>query len=903
MPIANKTAPELSSVEWNALEQILSRFEDERKRGLQPAVEDYLPAALPLRHRVLFELVFTDMEYRLKDGEPARVEHYLDRFPELKSDPASELELIRAELIDRGRREPDLTLSEFLERFPQHGARLRATWQWMNHTAATLPRACPRCREPLELPQAGYPDASVCPACGVDLLLESETGTSGHGAQGSLGKYALLDELGSGSFGIVYRARDTELDRIVALKVLRTVHRESPGSVQRFLRKARAAAQLEHRHIVPIFDFDRDGTNCYLVYAFVAGTTLARRLGESRLPFDQTAALVGRIAAALHYAHSHGVIHRDVKPANILLDAEGEPHLTDFGLARRDSGEVTMTFDGEPLGTPAYMSPEQARGEAHRVDGRSDLYSLGVVLYQMITGTLPFRGDNWPAVLKQLLHEEPQPPRRVDAAIPRDLETICLKSLEKEPARRYVSAEAMAQDLERFSRGEPILARPITRVGRIGRWCRRRPAIAGLSTALVLLAAGSLAVYLGQQRRTRLSDALALASGERARVSETKAETLLGASIAALGRKLEQARSKHEPLEFMRKSYRDHLLKDIDEFSVLFNVESQRHNSVLRLRALKILGWGYSVTENRSTAKAAFADAIKLAEDLLAKNAKDQEVIADLASCHNLLANVLHYSDSTREAELHYRDAIRLCRELVNDEHKLPALGECLIDQANNFRRRGSGAEAREVYAEAVAIFKELLTKDAENPNYIRGEAIALANLGQLNMPGTWPKVPSSEELMRAELSRNSLKAAIALFDRLQPDPESAPGLALENAFCHQGLAMFERRLRNFEAARSAAAHAVDELKSVVKYHPGVAGSHYHLAQAHENLGTTNGQAQRWSNAFRAYEDAESELAEASRIAPNDRDYSRLLTGIQKNREFTKRRMRDAVSKQKAPVY
>jgi tetratricopeptide (TPR) repeat protein len=896
MLIASKTAAELKSDEWNALEEILSRFEDERKRGMQPAVEDYLPAAVHLRQRALFELVFTDLEYRLKDGEPVRVEQYLNRFPELRGDPASELELIRAELIDRGRREPDLTLDEFLARFPEHDAKLRVTWIWMNRTRATLSQACAHCHRPLDLSTVGCPDALECPACGAALPADSGASASDAPAPKALGKYVLLDELGSGNFGIVYRARDTELDRIVAIKVLRPAHRESPGSVYRFRREARAVAQLEHPQIVPIYEFDREGTTCYLVYAFVPGTTLAARLAAGRLSFRQTAALVARVALALDYAHRQGVIHRDVKPANILLDENGQPHLTDFGLARRESGEITLTLDGEPLGTPAYMSPEQARGEAHRVDGRSDLCSLGAVLYQMLTGALPFRGDNWPAILKQLLSEEPQPPRRLDAEIPRDLETICLRCLEKEPSRRYATAGAMAEDLERFSNGEPILARPVGRAERFGRWCRRKPAVAALSMALVLVAASGVAVYLGQRGRARASDAIA-------RASEKKAETLLGASVAALGRKLEQSRNKHEPLEFMPKSFRDHLLKDIDELSALFDVESQRSNGVLRLRALKILGWGYSLTENRSKGEAAFANAILLGGELRSSNPADRQVIADLASCHNLLANLLRFGGSTVEAEPHYREAISLYRELVDDDRRFPKLGQCLIDQATNFRDLGRIADARKVYAEAIAIFNELLTKDAENPDYIRDEAIALANLGELNVPGTWPRVPSSEEKMRAELSRNNLKAAIALFDRLQPDPDSAPECALEQALCHQGLAMFERRLRNFEPARSAAGRAVDELKLVVKYHHGVAESHYRLAHAYENLGTTYSQARRWSDALLAYKNAEAELTEASRIAANDRDYSKLLKGIQKNREVTERRMREATSTRKEPVY
>src|SRR5262249_41428197 len=199
---------------------------------------------------------------------------------------------------------------------------------------------------------------------------------------------------------------------------------------------------------------------------------------------------VAEVADALQYAHEQGVIHRDVKPSNIMLDADNRPHLMDFGLARRDAGEVTMTVDGQVIGTPAYMSPEQARGEAHRVDGRGDVYSLGVILYQLLTGELPFRG-NVRMLLHQVLHDEPRPPRSLNDHVPPDLETIVLKAMAKEPSRRYASARELAEELRRFLKGEPILARPIGRREKVWRWSRRHPARAAV---LVLSVVASLAV-------------------------------------------------------------------------------------------------------------------------------------------------------------------------------------------------------------------------------------------------------------------------------------------------------------------------------------------------------------------------------------------------------------------------
>jgi WD40 repeat protein len=346
--------------------------------------------------------------------------------------------------------------------------------------------ACPQCQRPLP---ADAPHG-LCPAC-----LARAACAVGQRVR-YVGEYELVDEIARGGMGVVFRARQVTLNRTVALKMILSGGFASPSEVKRFRTEAENAAALDHPHIVPIYEVGEHDGQPYFSMKLIDGPSLAVWLAAGpadrhRKPQHQRAIaqLVAQVARAVHHAHQRGVLHRDLKPGNILLDASaGMPHVTDFGLAKRTEGGATVSRTGSIVGTPAYMAPEQARGEKS-VSVAADVWSLGAILYEALTSRVPFSGDTLLDVMRQVAEAEPPAPRSVNPVMHRDLEIICLKCLEKAPGRRYSGAAALADDLERWLRGEPIAARPVGTLERAAKWARRRPAVATMAAALVLVSA------------------------------------------------------------------------------------------------------------------------------------------------------------------------------------------------------------------------------------------------------------------------------------------------------------------------------------------------------------------------------------------------------------------------------
>jgi WD40 repeat protein len=454
------------------VDEVCLRFEAAWQAGQRPAIEDYLANAQePLRSDLLRELVKLDIEYRrTKAREGPSPRDYRDCFPDL--DP------------------------EWLA-----GAAGGSAASTTEHSESAATLATPL-------------------ANGKDPVAASPPSVKG---------YEILGELGRGGMGVVYKAWQVRLKRVVALKMILPANSADQEALARFRTEAEAVARLEHPQIVHIHEVGTDQGRAFCSFEFVDGESLAQKLAGTPLPARRAAELVEVLARAMHYAHQRGIVHRDLTPGNVLLTAGGTPKITDFGLAKILVGGGTVhTQTGDILGTPSYMAPEQAVGKGQEVSPAIDVYALGAILYETLTGRPPFRAATPLDTMMQVVSEEPIAPRRLQSLVPRDLETICLKCLEKEPGKRYGSAAALADDCAAFLRGEPITARPVGPAGRLWRWAQRNPAVAGLVTALVLVfvagLVGVVSLLVLAVQRGNLAEANFKAADEQKRRAEKENE-------------------------------------------------------------------------------------------------------------------------------------------------------------------------------------------------------------------------------------------------------------------------------------------------------------------------------------------------------------------------------------------
>jgi tetratricopeptide (TPR) repeat protein len=584
----------------------------------------------------LLDAALTEQRRDWVKGDRTSVTERLRRFPALALDAAQAADLVYHEFILREELGECPDLEEYLGQFPEYAnvlLLLRQADQIVEQALA-----------PTE--QARHPAAQ-------------------------LGDYDMLEEIGHGGMGVVFRARQRSLDRIVAVKLMRTGD-AGEEERKRFTREAQAVARLQHPNIVQIYEVGEAGGQPFFSLEFVEGESLARRLNGTPLAARQAAALVEVLARAIHYAHGKGIIHRDLKPSNVLLAGTRETALeqctakvTDFGLAKRlDSGGDTVS--GSVLGTPSYMAPEQAEARTAAIDRRTDVYGLGAILYEMLSGRPPFRAESPLHTLVQVVQADPARPRLVNPAVPRDLETVCLQCLHKEPRRRYPTALALAEDLNRFLHGRPVRARPVGPVGRTTRWCRRKPVIAALGAMLILAVAGGLLMSFLLWRRSAGSEAKALVNLHAEEVARHEADEALRMILQMVADNMRVSDTPSVESTNANSMQINMLLNAEACCSHLLEKRGQDQKlQVMSSTLLRWLGERYSKDGSKFESLLMFEKATRVLEPSAPVGARGREYLAEAVSAHAHLGSAYELQGRMEPARQAYATSLSFWQELA----------------------------------------------------------------------------------------------------------------------------------------------------------------------------------------------------------------------------------------------
>lgn len=804
-------------------EQVCDQFESAWQAGKRPAIEDFLPlAAGDERPHLFAELLALELEYRRDLGEDLRRDEYEARYPNYH------------DLLDR-------VINEFRDRTPLASQAHIETDDWT------------------QSPEA---DAHHWPR--------------------EFGDYVLLREIARGGMGVVYQARQRGLDRIVAVKMILSGLFASDQAIDRFRAEATSAARLQHPGIVTVHEVGQRQGQHFFSMDFVDGTSLQEMIQQQPLPGRQAARYVMQLAEAVHFAHNRGVVHRDLKPSNVLIDTDDCPKITDFGLAKRVAGDSDLTATGQVLGTPSYMPPEQAMGQAD-IGPASDIYSLGATLYAMLTGRPPFRAESTAATLLQVIENEPVAPRLLNSDIDRDLESICLKCLEKEPSRRYASAAELAVDLARYQRGETVMARPIGRPAKLWRWCRRQPLLAGLSAAVLV------ALLLG----SGVSSYFALAAAERAEQAEealareTDARQQLQTSLAAEQTAKRQARRavdnyvttlleettlKDRRFQPLAKRLLGGALEHYQQF-----IATNRNDPAAQrdlAEACLLVG---QINDARGAVQQAVG-AYQEALDVFQRRANEEDAPADqlqVAAIQTTLGSLQAKLGDSEQAKRSFsaaRQSLDAIRPGERAAHWQQQLLRTLTAVASIERRTGEVAQAFATYEQAIAIGQQLADGDTKNPAYRSDLANAWENLAELQ-----------RDTDQADAALGSLDQSLQLRDEVARANVGEAKYQGELAGTLSDRSALLRMLGQLDDAETGYRRAIEIQTALVRDNPSLVQRQIFLSTTHHNLGILLAQRENHAEAIEHYRKALEIRERVAAESPDVNEYPYLAANTHNN--------------------